>query len=400
MTIAVQNGKLARRQSYNDKRKIEYLICFDNGEMEWKSRDFVIELIKKDKIVNAKLSGNNIVKKEDEYYLIRITPDKIPSFMSKVRNLYRKYLEDGGEFVDMIPGFYYLDRLVNETKKEELPQVLKGVVMGTRGKDIDVIFSVERKGKLDWGFPIVNLIVPYNDSIPYMVKLSKQLKNSVFWVQEYNEDYKKYFKYINIKSTYKDVEENEFLEYGLHSGHFLTQYSENLVRDRIEELYFPEINMKDIVIECWEAKRMDKYLQKLRLADGFFFSGFWGLRYKSPVVVGFHYFGNGIFDSSVASKEVKIKYLVALYKGYVIGVIKFGTWYSEQSIAYIDVLCKYQNKGIATRMIKELDKYLDTKMTLYLTMESNKGKEVHIADKFKKYIKSTKILTYEEKMAY
>lgn len=85
-----------------------------------------------------------------------------------------------------------------------------------------------------------------------------------------------------------------------------------------------------------------------------------------------------------------------MYKGQVIGIMKYGLWGNEQSVAYIDVLVNCRNKGIATLMIKELDKHLYPMYELHLTDESELGHKCGMAKLFKKHIKSTVVKDYED----
>ena len=47
-------------------------------------------------------------------------------------------------------------------------------------------------------------------------------------------------------------------------------------------------------------------------------------------------------------------------------------------------------------MIKNVDKFLDKRLPLLLTDESDMGQLCHMSDKFKKYVKSVKVKTYDE----
>lgn len=93
-----------------------------------------------------------------------------------------------------------------------------------------------------------------------------------------------------------------------------------------------------------------------------------------------------------------VKTLVAMQNNRFIGVIHYGVWNKNpyQSISYIDVAEPYKRKGVATKLIKELNKHLIPNMPLVLTDLSEEGKTVNIDKLFKKYISVCKVYTYSE----
>ena len=109
---------------------------------------------------------------------------------------------------------------------------------------------------------------------------------------------------------------------------------------------------------------------------------------------GFRYFG--YFPLQFGFEKEKI--LVAFNNQKerpedIVGIIWFGEYGPEnlQSISFIDVRTDCQHQGVATSLIKELDKYLDKNKSLSLSALSDDGKRYHIDDVFKKYI-TTKVI--------
>jgi hypothetical protein len=51
-------------------------------------------------------------------------------------------------------------------------------------------------------------------------------------------------------------------------------------------------------------------------------------------------------------------------------------------------------------MIQNLDKYLNKTLPLFLTQESELGHKCHMEEKFKKYIKETDCVSYDEQLEY
>lgn len=114
-------------------------------------------------------------------------------------------------------------------------------------------------------------------------------------------------------------------------------------------------------------------------------------------MAGFQYLS---FDNMYQT-ERDIKFLVAHMGNTLVGVIHFGVWYpGSQDISFIDVAVPYRKKGIATKMIQELNKHLYPDMPLHVSQESEMGKACHISDMFKKYITTVPVKSHFEIYGY
>ena len=126
--------------------------------------------------------------------------------------------------------------------------------------------------------------------------------------------------------------------------------------------------------------------------------------YKMPTVqkpsgwvfLDFQYFSSADLNSLYCSLT---NFIVAIVDNEVVEVIKIGEYKDHikyQSICYIDISAKYRRKGIASKMIKELDNYFQKNQPLVLIELSKDGQKARIDLVFKRNITVTEIYTNQE----
>lgn len=183
----------------------------------------------------------------------------------------------------------------------------------------------------------------------------------------------------------------------LHSDFWFYGKNPNAVANAFKQTYTPAGDVSGLTFECYgldEAKEMAK-----KWRDYSKFS------WVSPDVMnefghhifyGFHYFSmTDIFGTQAPG----VKFLIAYLNGLPVGAIKFGVWPlspDHQSVAFIDVNKTVRRKGVATAMVRELNKYLDKNLPLHLTAESEEGQEAKISKVFKREISAVDCFSYEE----
>lgn len=392
MRIVIENGKFKTKTYPEDKRRILYLV--DKGEnKEWVNRKDVLSLISSYQISNAEIKGSNIVQVEEVLKMEKITSKNI----DKLKAFLRNYLEESKnwDYYDYDDNIYFFGKALEKLEEDGL-NYCKNMCIFFYGNSLEGWFYI---GK-EFGVPFItmNYSRSYEDKIIYkMVKmLSQKLKGCIFYSEYFLKCFENTeFKVLNFKSNFIDNDEDK--EYSFYHGCYLTEYDTNIAIKYIENKIYPKIDdFSKIKIKKVKGKDLSHYLDFLKSkVKSDYFNYTWRKTSFYPVIVGFHYFSlDDIYETHNQDKD----YLLAIYDGYILGVIKYGIWSNNkhQSIAYIDTHLLYRNQGIATMMISKIDKYLYPNMPLILTDESEMGKETGMSEKFKKYVKSVKVKTYEE----
>lgn len=376
-----QNGNFQMKVTPNSNKKL-YMVEKD-GNKGWMVFSEVVKEISLGNVENARVYKNNIVFVKPELRVERMDNKNIIRLKKHLRSVIESYEQEQGydclNYEDYwIEDFEY--SLYNMQSKD-----YKKYIIGYKGNKIESVFIVSTQ---TLNVPIIYKLYcnDYNLILKFSSLISDLIKNSVFSFEYLPEGNLSSFKFLNLESTIL-----KGYKYTLHSSSYITKYNENILRDRIEQKYFPSLlDIREVVVQRWKTKDVQKYLEKYYEIDCF--NGSWVNDCNMSSVVGFHYFTY----RDVFSGEPEKDYLVALYKGQIIGIMKYGLWGNEQSVAYIDVLCSCRNKGIATLMIRELDKHLYPNYELHLTDESELGHKCGMAKLFKKYIKSTVVKDYED----
>lgn len=147
------------------------------------------------------------------------------------------------------------------------------------------------------------------------------------------------FQFVNTESKYG----------GQYSGQ-MPMATNNLDAyvQKVDEVVFPPLS-EEISFTVMSGIELSRFIQKgVMLYNGNF--PCWNHK-----LAGFHYLS---FDNMFQT-EKDIKFLVAHMGNTLVGVIHFGVWYpGSQDISFIDVALPYRKMGIATKMIKELNKHL------------------------------------------
>lgn len=385
MRLFVKNGSPFTRTNPKDKREIEYLIV-EYDRKRWIKRKNILEMINNYMIENGEIRNNSICLVSQKFRVEKINKGNLEKIFKFAIGYLKKSDECTNDYdYDYDYGYdnlnYYFEKLLKE--KEMQDGLIKYGYVSFYGNSIGSILVAE----YEMNIPLISTVYYSNSKSLYnsICILSAKLKNSVFHLEYCLDEFRdSKFKFVNLNSTI-----NKEKEYNLYHGCYLTEYDENIFVKEIEKHYFPEIDTKQLTFTCKTGKELEPYVKQLR---HFYFSGLWCARSSMPSIVGFTYFCTDDMYNRGDNKN----FLLAIYKGYIVGVIKFGVWTDHQAVAYIDVNEKYRNKGIATQMIKQLDNYVDKNYTLVLTDESEMGKLCHMNTIFRNEIKSVKVKTYAE----
>ena len=384
--VLVKNGEFITKKDIRDNRKILYRVRVNNSEEIWISRKMLIEAILNSNIIvkNVKLVGNSLkVDLKEEYRVLKITNENIHIIRKFVDNYLRKnksadqYYEYGYSDVD------YFNRM----KKENFKSFIEKGFMGLHNGELETLFIVT-KNSLNL-FLVHTVYGEYSENLSQYVEcLSSMVKNSIF-----------YYEYLpnslSQSSKMKIMSHNSSFDkdraYMFYHGCYLTEYGIDLMTKQVEKKYFPDVKLNEVEYKCIKANDLEKYFKNMRDND---YQGYWRSKYNNVAVAGFTYFHTEDFHANYGD----IKYLVAIYQNRMIGIIKFGVWpnSNHQALSYVDVSVKYRRLGIATQMIKELNKYISTDTTFVLTDESEMGKLCGMNDVCKRYITKTKVKTYSE----
>ncbi len=225
-------------------------------------------------------------------------------------------------------------------------------------------------------------------------QITMLIPNAIFEAGRYNYDetqqlFDAGYKKLDYRSNLNKPNSNR-LTYA-YGNRLYTRYDTSLLVKAVEERFFPPYTPNfNISILIKDTIGKDPITKSLTAAmSDKIFVPYWR-EDNSASMIGFHYFKS---DDIWNLPSPKVKLLVAHIGNIMIGVIKYGVWGKEryQSVSFIDVHLAYRNKGIAKRMIQELNKHLDTTMPLVLTDESEMGAKCHMADNFIRYITSTKV---------
>ena len=150
-------------------------------------------------------------------------------------------------------------------------------------------------------------------------------------------------------------------------------------------------DIKDLVIKKMTNEELHSYYTIMRMAIRY------SMRKPSGwVFLDFQYFSSADLNSLYCSLT---NFIVAIIDNEVVGVIKIREYEDHikyQSICYIDVSAKYRRKGIASKMIKELDNYLQKNQPLVLTELSKDGQKARIDLIFKRNITVTEVYANQE----
>lgn len=204
-----------------------------------------------------------------------------------------------------------------------------------------------------------------------------------------------YYK-VNLQSSYD--KNSKYILFDNTNQYWVSDKSMiNNLRNIFEKNFFVDnINYDKLHFYNLSSEQYDKYLGTYLKNDKIF-----GIpmcendgHYN---IAGFKYLQPSLFG------ETK-NYFICMQEGKLLGVIKHGIYgngnYKHQAIAYIDVNIAYRNQGIATLMIKQLDKYLEKDLPLFLTHTSELGKKCKIEEIFIKNIKKVPVVKYEEQEVY
>lgn len=243
------------------------------------------------------------------------------------------------------------------------------------------------------GINLLKLIGDFDSSI--YAKLIKLYPDTIIFIDGYTSD--EPFKYYNLANMKSSSGHEDYLSQGYMSFLIPKHLSENLIRDKIEELTIPALDKEKLI---FEDKTGDEILDEILLKydDNPYFNGFSRNENNHRHIAGFHYLS---LDESDRNQKI----LLCKLEGQIIGAIKHGIYdgygnIPHQGLAYIDVNINYRNQGIAKLMIKELNNYLDKTLPLFLTDESEMGQICHMEKLFLENIHITDCISYKNQGEY
>ena len=266
-------------------------------------------------------------------------------------------------------------------------------------KNYDGLFYVKNNDDITvistftmWDFNCLRIIGDFDTNI--YKDIIKTFPDYLVEIDSYSSD--EPFEFYNLANT-KSSKFN--LEYRLNYSNFLIPKTmdESILRDKYEKEYIPEFDINKVYFEDKTGREIYNDIVK-----EFTYSPFNGfqrdLDSNNYAVSGFHYF-------TLDESDLNQKILLCKQGNTILGAIKHGLYDNfgqmpHQAIAYIDVNKNYRNLGIATLMIQNLDKYLNKTLPLFLTQESELGHKCRMEEKFKKYIKETDCVSYDEQLEY
>lgn len=379
MRIHYDNG-FKTRITNNGK---EYYLVNEKGRF-WVNENKIKYLISVGNIENAFLRNGLIeycpihftVQKLNKNNLIRII-NNINYFLDSLNNEGRYYYEHLVEFVSELPKL---------SEKQ-----LFNYVVCKKGNAIVSIFNVYKE-KLNIPFVYLIYSVDEKSLVKQLNKVSSFVKNSVFYIDYLSEDILKKGRFVEINRQSLMFPN---MEHVLSSGSYITKYSKDSVSKALDNLFlkFNNVSLDKIVLKHMKSSEFYKYLEKYRTEIS---SGTWiEEKYSSgSIIEGFHYLDAGdVYNSGRNNREKD--YLLALCDGRLVGVIKYGVWDDHQAVAYIDIHMTWRNKGLASYMISEFDKYVYPNYNMFITSESDMGRICKMYEKFKKAITKVPVYSYD-----
>lgn len=279
------------------------------------------------------------------------------------------------------PGDFYEHLLDDESNYENIDFVIDKEFIG-----------VLLKSNVD-GINLMKLIGNFEENI--YDKISTKYPSHIVFIAGYTSDTP--FNYYNLANFKSTNGEEEYLSQSYSSFLIPKNMDENTIRDKIEELTIPTFDSSKLVIEDKTGEEILSEILK-KYDDNPFFNGFSKNDNGHHNLSGFHYL-------SLDESDLHQKILVCKLEGQIVGVIKHGLYEGyggipHQGLAYIDVNRNFRNLGIAKLMIKELDKYLDKNLPLFLTRESDMGEICHMEKLFLENIHSTDCVAYDKQSDY
>lgn len=387
--VTNQNGFV-----YGKQNNSIYYLVEDEKTRDYIDKETLLKYIRNRVVDNAVITGSSTISPISEQIEFRKIYDadrkKLLNYLGLYKNMLDSQTQDPYEIYDCMEGYSFIIENLKDDKSWE--RVKKSWYVGLKGNAYYYLFTTT---KLLKSIIVDAILLPFGDSKvskKFLLLASKKINNSIFHFEYYdNFDIPESFKKINIygKSAGEGYDAKGLC---LYHGSYLTEYSENILLESFEKFIFEDsITPEKIVIKDMSSKEINDWVNKMYKKMDYLLSPFWKRDSGFPSMYGFHYFKN--------HDEIQgVKTLVAMQNNKFLGAIHYGVWNNNkyQSISYIDVAEPYKRKGIATKMIKELNKHLIPNMPLVLTDLSEEGKAAKIDELFKKYITVCKVYTYEE----
>ena len=393
MVLVMKDGSFV----YKTMKDGKYYLLKDTDKTIYIHKDIVLQYIKSHVISNAIIIGNSTIKPIHPTITVRKIQNKDKDAILNYFKVYKNHLKESNlndyEYYDCMEGYYFIiENLEKETQWQKIKEVW---YLGLYGNSYYCLFTSTNVFKniiFDVTYFPLSKTLKKEKNIKFLKLLSEKVPNSIFHFE--------YYDTIEIPPTFKPIkyygkyagEGYDAKGLSLYHGSYFTEYSENALLDSFEKQFFvKEVDVKNLVIKDMSAKEITKWVQNFYKLTNYMISPFWKRDSGMSSIYGFHYFKD--------HDEIEgVKTLVAMQNNRFIGVIHYGVWNNNkyQSISYIDVAEPYKKKGVATKLIKELNKHLIPDMPLVLTDLSEEGKEAKMDELFKKYITVCKVYTYDE----
>lgn len=192
-------------------------------------------------------------------------------------------------------------------------------------------------------------------------------------------------------------DEDNKIEYKYLWNIYAVNGGDAMVRN-LEKIQYPgyeNFNINDV---------MFKVMSSDELSDFLLHNEGWGNEYPSWTtssgfghIAGFHY-----FNYSQISNEGRchhVRYLCAIYKEHIVGLISFGMWQEDQnyeSISLVEVSHLYRKHGLMKALIANLQEHLNPNIpNVYLTSMTKMGKACNIHQQIMSTIKGKEFIIAE-----
>lgn len=369
MIIENINGKpLINKNKLWNKEGIYYSI-----DKNWVDKNTAIDYIKSGIISNARIQGKGIAIIKPKIRIEKINIKNLESLAYFINFKLKTTDRDNYTFQGFIEDY--------DRSKYNCLEQYPGYIVYNGNQIVEWVGVIDTLG-------IKILIQIYNidthDKEPIGIRYLLNKSNKFLYMTDGCDAWCNKYKSANFKSSI-----DSDYRYVTHCHNGLVGNYPDCISKAIEAHYFiRDVDIDKIRLRCMTTSEIYTVWSKKYMKG--VFEGYWINKFNNPSAVGFHYF-------SFSDSKNDARFIVAIYKGLIIGVIKLGVYNNDhQAIAYIDVLRTCRNKGVATYMIKNINKYLYKGLPLMITDESDMGKMCHIADKFKDNVKGIKVKTYAE----
>ena len=394
--LAVIKNKEIVTQKINKKT---FYAIKDNGQDFWVDRNHLYNYAMIGAISNVQLESNRFLPLLNPQFVIKkITKPMHKRFCAYVDFMFKKFEEENKDNIDryyFYEEFHFLEywRDYNNVLKKEVNGNVYFLFYGN--SFCGIICEKKELGVSFVNYASIALDMDISKEYSY---LFKTMPNSVISVSPdtLSNIVKRGLCECNKKSTI-----NPEYTYSFLTSYMTAEQNKNIIVKAVENKLKEQrklFNKHNVVFNQFNR---DELLKKLGYNIYSEYRGNWVSYSGQYVFTGFHYVSIQDLTNSYVEKGNEPMYLVA-EDGHnnIIGVLKYGYYGKGKgrhlAIAYVDVHCLYRREGIATDLLKELNKRVNKGEFIELSIESEEGKLCHMHDLSKRILTNALPLTYEE----